>query len=243
MPHFFINSKSIKDNYITIYDKDNYNHIVKSLRSRVGETLYLIDENEIEYKTTIKDISPNILLAEINSKAVSTRKLPYNLYLAQSPLKSDAQLTIMEKATEIGVKGVYPIYTDNCALKKNVAKNKTAKWQKVMYEASKQCERANIPTCFELSSLDDVLNGKFDRIITLCEKNTTQSLKSYLRENPIKNKENILIIIGPEGGFSDLEFEKFKKLNLPMLSLGDLILKAETAVIVTLGNVVYECGG
>ena len=67
-------------------------------------------------------------------------------------------------------------------------------------------------------------------------------MKTYLREHPAKKEENILLIIGPEGGFSQDEFELMKKDNLPMLSLGDLILKAETAVIVTLGNVVYEFG-
>ena len=67
-------------------------------------------------------------------------------------------------------------------------------------------------------------------------------MKNYLRNNPAKENENILLIIGPEGGFSAAEFQFFKDNNFPMLTLGDLILKAETAVIMTLGNVVYEYG-
>ena len=63
-----------------------------------------------------------------------------------------------------------------------------------------------------------------------------------MKNNPIKDNENILLIIGPEGGFSKKEFEYFKSEKIPMLTLGDLILKAETAVIVTLGNIVYEYG-
>ena len=51
-----------------------------------------------------------------------------------------------------------------------------------------------------------------------------------------------MLIIGPEGGFSEREFDYMKEMNLPMLTLGDLILKAETAVIVTIGNIVYEFG-
>lgn len=241
MPHFFIDTKMTKDNKIIISDKENYNHIVKSLRSKIGEELLLIDKNEIEYKTVILEIEPKQIVAEVKSYEKSKRDLGYNLYLAQSPLRSDAQLTIMEKATELGVRGVFPIYTDNCALKKTVAQSKVEKWQRVMYEASKQCERANIPTCFDLTTLDNVLNdNRFDRIITLCERNTNGDLRDYLRTNPAKEGENILLIIGPEGGFSNKEFELFKSNGLPMLSLGDLILKAETAVIVTLGNIVYE---
>ena len=243
MPHFFIKSVNINDSQIIIDDAENYNHIVKSLRAKEGEELLLIDENEIEYKTVIKSIIDKKIVADIITSEKSNRDLPYNLYLAQSPLRSDAQLTIMEKATELGVRGIYPIYTDNCALKKTVAIQKVEKWQKIMYEASKQCERANIPTCYELTDLNTVLNnGKFDRVIALCERNTNGSLRDYLRNNSVKDNENILLIIGPEGGFSPKEFELFGTKNLPMLSLGNLILKAETAVIVTLGNVVYEFG-
>lgn len=241
MPHFFINSKDIDDKIITISDESNYQHIVKSLRSTVGESLLLIDENEIEYKTEIKYISKDSIKAEIIDSYKSNRKLKYNLYLAQSPLRSDAQITIMEKATELGVAGVYPIYTDNCVLKKNVIENKIEKWQNTMYAASKQCERANIPICFPLSSLDEVVRcRKFNKIIALCERDTEKTLKEYLKENHIKEKEDVLVIIGPEGGFSDKEFGYFKTHSIPRLSLGDLILKAETAVIVTIGNIVYE---
>lgn len=243
MPHFFMKSENVKDNKILVDDKENFNHIVKSLRAKVGEDLLLIDENEIEYQTKIESIDNKSFTAVIENAHKSNRDLPYNLYLAQSPLKSDAQLTIMEKATELGVRGVYPIYTDNCAVKKSVAEQKTDKWQKVMYAASKQCERANIPTCYDLTDLGTVLaDDKFDRIIALCEKNTNGSLKEYLRNNPAKKGENILLIIGPEGGYSDREFDILREKQLPMLTLGDLILKAETAVIVTLGNIVYEFG-
>ena len=241
MPHFFINSKDIDDKIITISDESNYQHIVKSLRSTVGESLLLIDENEIEYKTEIKYISKDSIKAEIIDSYKSNRKLKYNLYLAQSPLRSDAQITIMEKATELGVAGIYPIYTDNCVLKKNVIENKIEKWQNTMYAASKQCERANIPICFPLSSLDEVVRcRKFNKIIALCERDTEKTLKEYLKENQIKEKEDVLVIIGPEGGFSDKEFGYFKIHSIPRLSLGDLILKAETAVIVSIGNIVYE---
>ena len=243
MPHFFINSKSVKDDIISVEDKENYNHIVKSLRTKIGETLLLIDENEMEYTTEIIEIDNKKIVAKIQNKEKSQRDLSYNLYLAQSPLRSDAQITIVEKATELGVRGIYPIYTDNCALKKSVAIAKLEKWQKIMYEASKQCERANIPKIFDLTSIKELVeNGNFDRVIALCERHTNGTLKDYLRGFDVQKGENILLIIGPEGGFSKAEFEYMKAKELPMLTLGDLILKAETAVIVTLGNIVYELG-
>ena len=239
MPHFFIDSNNKIDDKITISDADNYRHIARSLRARCGEKLLLIDENQIQYETKISEINSKEVICEIEKSYLSKRDLEFDLYLAQSPLRSDAQLTIMEKATELGVRGVYPVFTDNCALKIN----KQEKWQKVMFEASKQCERAKIPTCFAPTTFEEILQKDFDKIIVLAERSTEKSLKQYLSENPIKKGEKILAIIGPEGGFSQKEFDYFRSKNLPLISLGDLILKAETAVIVTLGDIVYEYQG
>ena len=68
-------------------------------------------------------------------------------------------------------------------------------------------------------------------------------MKQYLSKNPIVKNEKILVVIGPEGGFSQKEFDLFKNKHLPIISLGDLILKAETAVIVSLGDIIYEYQG
>lgn len=239
MPHFFVDSKNINNNKITINDEENYRHIARSLRARTGEKLLLIDENQIQYETVIENINSKEIVCEIKDSYPSRRDLEFDLYLAQSPLRSDAQLTIMEKATELGIRAVYPIATDNCALKID----KQQKWQRVMYEASKQCERAKIPTCLNRTSLEEVLKQNFDKILVFAERDAQMSLKSYLQKNPILKGEKVLVIIGPEGGFSQREFDYFKEKGLPLISLGDLILKAETAVIVALGDIIYEYQG
>lgn len=241
MPHFFINSNSVSDAIITISDENNYNHIAKSLRSKIGESILLIDENQIQYECRIEKITSKSIEAKIINSYKSARYLDFNLYLAQSPLRSDAQTLVVEKATELGVRGIYPIYTDNCALSKDIIDKKIAKWQRVMLEASKQCERADIPTCFELSSIEKLVkDSSFDRVLAFTERQASMPLKKYLRNNPIVKNEKVLVIIGPEGGFSKREFEYFSDNKIATLSLGDLILKAETAVTVALGNIVYE---
>ena len=243
MPHFFIGVNNVSGSTVKVSDSENYRHIAKSLRAKVGERLLLIDENQIQYEVTIKEINSKEIICEINKSYPSKRDLEFDLYLAQSPLRSDSQLTIIEKATELGARGVYPVITDNCALAKSVIAKKHEKWQKVMYEASKQCERAKIPVCYEPSNLEDVLANEFDKILVMAERSTEISLKNYLSGNPVKKGEKVLVIIGPEGGFSQREFDYFKEKGLPLITLGDLILKAETAVIVTLGNIVYEFKG
>lgn len=236
MPHFFIKSDSVKENEIIISDKENYRHIARALRIRKGEKLLLIDENKIQYETVVEKVTTDEVIVKIENSYKSNRSLGFGLYLAQSPLRSDAQSFVVEKATELGVKGIYPVHSDNCALSEEVISKKIEKWQKIMYEASKQCERADVPVCYPSDSYENLIK-KFDRIIVFCERIATKTLKDI---EPIKLGENVLVIIGPEGGFSDREFELFKNNNLDMLTLGDMILKAETAVTVALGNIVYE---
>lgn len=243
MPHFFINSCNVEKGFVTICDSENYRHIAKSLRAKIGEKLLLIDENQLQYETEIKKIDSKEIICSVIKAYPSNRDLDFDLYLAQSPLRSDAQLTIMEKATELGIRSVYPVMTDNCSVPFDAVTKKIVKWQRVMYEASKQCERAKIPTCCEPSSFEDILSNKFDKILVFAERSTEISLKEYLIQNPIKKGEKVLVIIGPEGGFSQKEFDYFKSKELPLITLGSLILKAETAVITALGNIIYEYKG
>lgn len=243
MPHFFIKKENVNNNTVIINDRENYRHIARALRARIGENLLLIDDNQIQYETVITKITNTEIICEVKNIYPSKRDLDFDLYLAQSPLRSESQLTVMEKATELGIRGIYPVLTDNCAIKKDAAEAKVEKWQKVMYEASKQCERAKIPTCFGVTTLKEVFDKAFDRIIVFGERSTEQNLKQYLSINPVKKDDKILVVIGPEGGFSQREFEMFRDKNLPVISLGDLILKADTAVTVALGDIIYEYQG
>ena len=241
MPHFFVNSNQIENKKITIRDKENYFHIARSLRARVGENLLLIDKKQIQYETAIESITNSEITVKINKSYPSKRFLDFELYLAQSPLRSDSQNILIEKATELGVYGIYPIKTDNCALNNEIIDKKIDKWQKIMYEASKQCERAFIPKCFERTTIEKLLQQEhFDKVYAFCERIANKTIRDSFKENPVKKGEKVLVIIGPEGGFSQREFDFFEKQKLEMLTLGNLILKAETATTVALGNVIYE---
>ncbi len=242
MPQFLINSSDINESKVIISDKDTFNHVAKSLRIKCGENLLLIDENQIQYETLVENITNKEITVKIQKSYKSNRKLEFYLYLAQSPLRSDAQNLVIEKATELGVDGVFPTKTDNCALATSVIEKKIPKWQKIMFEAFKQCERAYIPTCFDLTDLENIikLKDKGYKIISFCERLATTTLHEYCKTFPIKKDDKIIVIIGPEGGFSQKEFKLFKDNEIPMLTLGELILKADTAVTVALGNIIYE---
>lgn len=237
MPHFLIKSENIKDNFITINDKDLFRHIIKVMRTKVGEKILFLDENEIQYETVLNQILETEFKAEIMKKYKSERKLPLNIYIAQSVLNSDAQISSIQKATELGVKGIIPLYTDNCSVKESVIKSKIEKWQKIALESVKQCERADIPKVYELSYLKNILK-EYEQIIVFAEKYADKNFFEYIKENKIDKDKKILIIIGPEGGFSEKEFDLFKSENIPLITLGNLIYRADTALTSALTTII-----
>lgn len=240
MPHFIINSAIVNAGKIVVADKELYKHIARVLRAKQGEKVIFIDENEIQYVAEVENITSDKIYTKVVDSYKSERKLYIELYLAQSVLKTDAQFSILQKATELGVKGIIPLYTDNCTLKENFIKSKIDKWQKIVFESVKQCERADIPKVFSLSNLDEIrLNKKFDIIVAFVERDAECSLKEYFKTIDVKNK-TILAIIGPEGGFSDREFDFFERHNIKKITLGNLIYRADTAAVVALSNLIYE---
>lgn len=241
MPHFFINSKSKNNNEIVITDKELHNHLTRSLRIKTGEKIKLVDENKIHYETIAKKITTNELVVEIVNQYPSKRFLTYDLCVAQSILKSDDQISSIQKATELGANFIYPVITDNCQVKSSTARAKEEKWQKIAAESSKQCERANIPQVIVTEDLKTLIND-FDNIIVFAERDANTDLNDYLTKIKTQKSLKVLVIIGPEGGFSQKEFEYFKENNLPLVSLGNLIYRADTALAVGLGNIVHELG-
>ena len=89
MPHFFVNKENITDNTVIINDKENYRHIARALRAKTGECLLLIDNEQMQYETVISQITNDEIICEIIKSYPSKRDLEFDLYLAQSPLRSD----------------------------------------------------------------------------------------------------------------------------------------------------------
>ena len=236
MPQFPVHSSNIDNDTITISDKENYHHLTRSLRIRKGEKLKLIDENENFYITQVTDINSYEIKAKITEKYKSFRKLNFELTLAQGVLHSDAQNMLIQKATELGVSKIIPFLADNCAVKKELSEKKVEKWRKIAFESYKQCERANIPEITSIKKLKEIDFSSFDKVIICSEIEREKTLKNC----DIKKAQKILIIVGVEGGFSEKEFDFFKEQNFDMISLGNLILKAETAVISAISTLVYK---
>lgn len=242
MPQFFISTKDVNEDIITVSDKENFRHIAKVLRAKVGETLLFVDENQTQYKAEIKNISSSTITTKVVEIAKSNHKLNTELYLAQSVLKTDAQNLVVQKATELGIKGIIPYVSDNSVIKSSVADAKIDKWQKIANEAVKQCERVDFLKISERSTLKKIIEDKSYYIKIACVERCQQlTLKSCLKNIDMSQNPKIIVIIGPEGGFSAAELELLNNSDdVYKVSLGNLILRAETAVISALSNVIYE---
>ncbi len=238
MPHFFIDSKKINNNLLIVDDAETVHHLTGSLRIQNGEVLKFIDENKIQYLAKITDFSKKEVRAEILRSEKSNRELNYNIFLAQSVLKTDAQNLLISNAAQLGIRGVYPFVSEFSTVKSTTAKLKAEKWQKISDEAFKQCERADRMAVFEILPINAILKKfKKENIIIFAERDENTDVLSGVKTADLGS--DILIITGPEGGFSDNEFEFFKANKYNLATLGNLIFKAPNAVTAGISNVVF----
>ncbi len=237
MPHFLIKKEQINNNEITLFEDDNFFHLTKSLRINIGQKVKFIDENEIVYLTTVLNIDKKSLTAKIIDSYQTERTLKYDICLIQSVLMNDGQNLLIANATQTGTKEIFPVISENCAVSSSSLKNKKEKWGKIAYENFKQCERGDMPKINDISNLKETLSKfKKENIIIYAEKNSNISLKESLTN--LDKNEKIAVVIGPEGGFSNEEFEYFKNENFKLVSLGNMIYKAPNAVVAGLYGVI-----
>lgn len=237
MPHFLIKNEEIKDDFIELNDSENFFHIVKVLRTKVNEKLKFIDENKIVYETTVVEVDKKNLKAKIEKKYKTDRILKNNLSLVLATLMTDAQNLAIANATQCGVKTIYPVISDNCSVSEKSLNQKVEKWAKIVNENFKQCERGDIVKISEIAPLKEtLLKFKKENVLIFAEKYENISIENSLKD--IDKTSEIVVVIGPEGGFSNKEFDFFIKENYKLISLGKMIFKAPNAVVAGISNIV-----
>jgi 16S rRNA (uracil1498-N3)-methyltransferase len=149
---------------------------------------------------------------------------------------------ILQKATELGVKCVIPVESENSQVRlKDKKKEKQLRWQKIVAAAAEQCGRGIIPTvAFPCSLQDAVASLDADTVVVFCyEKEGNNSISQALKEMKRSTKK-IALVIGPEGGFSAGEAQMIRANDVYCVTLGKRILRTETAGIAVLAVVMYE---
>lgn len=245
MPKFFVNSEQINNNEIKIIGND-VNHIKNVLRLSINDKIKICDKDKhINYNCVISNIDSEYVMTKIIDKEESNVEAKTQIHVFQGLPKGDKLEFIIEKLTEIGVKELTPV-----AMKRSVVKlqekdkaKKMLRWNKIAEVAAKQSGRD------EILKINDVINYKnifnylkdYDIVLLAYEKEEKLTLKKALSKLD-KTKENkVAVLIGPEGGFDDIEIEQAKQ-NSPVniVTLGKRILRTETAPLVISSNILYE---
>ena len=205
-------------------NKDQAHYIFSVMRKSIGETILIFDGNNGEWEASIEEISKKsgVLFC---IKQTKPQIMPPDLWLFFSPLKKVRTDFIVEKATELGVAKIIPVQTEHT----NADRVKLSRLSAHAIEAAEQCGGTYIPKIEELQKINEVLeNFPPDRRLLFCDEKLQASEVNL--ENLKKGKWAILV--GPEGGFSEIERNYLKGLKFTSsISLGPRILRADTAAV------------
>ena len=175
---------------------------------------------------------------------VATDVSSYRTILVQSLLKGEKLEWVLQKATELNVDTIYLVSTANCVAKYDDKKlqSKVSRWEKIMLEAAQQCGRNQLPTLVVGETLSQVLTIEADALkLVAYENEDGHTIKSALQSvHANQTLTDILICVGPEGGYQEKEINAIIESGGKSVSLGTTILRAETAAIGSLAMIQYE---
>ena len=229
--HFFeIQSSSIsKNNNNFTLSTTESNHFIKSLRGNIGDIIWLLDGKGLAYKSKVLKFNLSIVTGKILSIHKNFGENNYSINLVISLIKGNRMNLIFEKATEYGVRAIFPIIMDRTIRKKiNLQRSK-----KIVASSAKQTGRSFFPIVNELQNFPDWLNNHAADLNIACHMSSKNSIKKIIT----KKEKSVNIIIGPEGDFSENELLLIEKNNIKKVNLGKRRLRAETAAMTALANI------
>lgn len=235
---FFVDSSDICNNVVTLTG-DEFSHMVKVLRYKVGFKAVVCANDGIERLCTVKEIEKDFATLIIEQETVQDVKNAH-VTLFAGLLKNNKLDFVVQKSVELGVDEIIPFTSHNCAETK-FSKDRA---EKIALEAAKQCGSAYLSKVGALENFDEIIARfkDFDTVLFAYE----NEKKNRIKDCRIDGK-NVALVVGPEGGFTPDETEKAKECGATIVTLGRRILRAETASIVScallldhLGELDYE---
>lgn len=238
MARFFLPTGQIEGHRATITGVE-LNHLRRVLRLRPQDRVVVFDDAGCEHEGIIRSLSEDRGEIDIIRSYQVNSESPLKTTLALGLTKGEKMDWVVEKATELGVHTVVPFLSDYTIPKLNERKmaQRSERWQKIAVSAAKQCGRARIPEILALTEFRDLLNAVSRDALRLLfwEKECEQRL-SELKETRTVISE-VVVTIGPEGGFSAQEAAMALGQGFEAVGLGRRILRAETAAVAALAAV------
>ncbi|MEG1751654.1 MAG: 16S rRNA (uracil(1498)-N(3))-methyltransferase [Clostridia bacterium] len=227
MKRVFIETPIITE-YIDVYG-DEFLHLCVVLRSEVGENVVAICDDQFDYNCTIFKINKKSVVLKVINKIKNLANPTKRITLFQGMPKFDKLELILQKATELGVFSLCPFTNDFCIVKPTNFKEE--RFKKLVVSACKQCGRSKLPTILQPVKFENMINilSSYDIVVFYCETAKKTNMQDVI--NMLKPANNIAIVIGSEGGFSDAERKQLELPNVIEIGLGKRILRTETASI------------
>ncbi|MHC4139486.1 MAG: 16S rRNA (uracil(1498)-N(3))-methyltransferase [Planctomycetota bacterium] len=213
-------------------DSSESHHIIHVKRLKIGDNIIVFNGTGDEFEAEIEDIEDNRVKVRINQQRTISKENIVEIDIAFAIPKGKRSHLLIQKCAELGVHKLIPTnYARSVVKLKDDCSVKIEKWQKIAIEASKQCGRNTITEIGNVVDLDNILNtvDSYDLPLFACSQSDSDNLKNTLQEHTKPN--NILSVIGPEGGFTSNEIEMAKRAGCKFASLGSRILRVETAAI------------
>lgn len=239
MAKFFVSNNLIKDDKVFI-DGENVNHIINSLRCKIGEEIEISTGDGFDYLCKIEEISKDLVIAKIIDCFGNESEPNVKITLYQGLPKAEKMELIIQKSIELGIDEIVPINTDRTIVKlAGKEDKKLARWNKIAESAAKQSRRGKVPKVRSIINFSQAIQQASQNNLNIIpyEKEEKNSIKNIIKDF---NGKSIGIFIGPEGGFSKKEIEIAIENNIKPITLGKRILRTETAGFITTAILLYE---
>ncbi|AJG97539.1 MULTISPECIES: 16S rRNA (uracil(1498)-N(3))-methyltransferase [Clostridium] len=228
---------------------DDVKHIYKVLRLSEGEEVVLNNCEGIEYLGEIETITKSEVIVKIIKRLDINNESKVKVHLFQGLPKGQKMDLIVQKGTELGVSEFIPVTTARVDVKLKGEFKKLDRLNRIALEACKQSKRSVIPQVKEVIDFNEAISElkKMDLIIVPYENAEDFGIKTLVRKLErdsvdLDTINNVGILIGPEGGFEESEIDDLKEQGAYIVTLGNRILRTETAGFTATALIQYELG-
>jgi len=241
MHRFFLPADAIEGGAATLKGRE-WRHGRTVLRVGQKDRLTLFDGAGTEYLAEIVELQPHAARVRILQKTVTPRP-PYDITLAQALPKSKAMDYIVQKATELGVRQIMPVFSERSVvrLEPAAAASRVRRWREIAMDAAKQCGLNWLPEITLPKTMTEVagLHATCPLAFIGSLQPEARPLWSHLRDHATAGAK-CLLMIGPEGDFTPAEMATARSAGFLPLSLGPLVLRCDTAAVCAISTLSYE---
>ena len=228
---FMINSRNIRNGFAS-FDGELFNHMVRVLRLGPGDPLLLVDEKGIECQGIIDQVDRDWVVVKVIASSLDAPQdiSAPRITICQALPKGEKTELILQKGTELGVHDFWLFggCRSIARIREAQLTAKLERWNRITAEAARQCGRRTIPQILWFASAKEAAeSATHDLRLLLWEGERTNRLKQALAGHGTPG--SAIVSIGPEGGFDPLEVEHFSRQSFQPVSLGERILRTETA--------------